>query len=100
VKRRRGITDGGPADQLVHYREADWISPKELDPYPAGVDDPPEIRWERARRAWSREARSLAELNALWPRDLVSPPMPDPRVERDLMVALLHPQLRDQRKPR
>jgi hypothetical protein len=95
----RGITDGGPAEALVHYRESDWIGPNELDPYPGGVDDPPAVRWSRARRAWSRGARSLAELNMLYPDDLVSPPEADPRVEGDLVLAL-HPTLREQRRPR
>jgi hypothetical protein len=97
--KRRGITDGGPPEQLVHYREADWVGPNGLDPYPAGIDDPPAVRWSRARRAWSREARSLAELNALYPDGLVSPPEADPRVEHDMALAL-HPTLHEHRKPR
>jgi hypothetical protein len=96
--KRRGITDGGPAEALVHYRESDWIGPNELDPYPGGVDDPPAVRWSRARRAWSKGARSLHELNALYPDDLVSPPEADPRVEHDMAVAL-HPTLHETRSP-
>jgi hypothetical protein len=97
--KRRGITDGGPAEALVHYRLDDWIGPNELDPYRAGIDDPPAVRWSRARRAWSRKARSLAELNMLYPDDLVSPPEADPRVEGDLVVAL-HPDLARAPRPR
>jgi len=66
--RARGIGGGGaPPEPLVHYREADWASP----------DD-----WDEARKAWARRARSLDEINALYPIDLVMPPTPDPREAR------------------
>ena len=60
--KRRGVTDGGLPEQLVRYREGDWVGPNVLDPYPHGVDDPPAVRWSRARRSWARHARTLAEL--------------------------------------
>jgi len=70
MARQKDDSAGGDAvlfERLVHYREADWASPDE---------------WDEARKAWGRRARSIDEINALYPSDLVMPPTPDPREER------------------
>jgi hypothetical protein len=77
--KRRGGADGEVPRELLYFDEADWIGPNELDPRDPYID-PPAARWSRARQLWvRRNARSLADLNALYPADLVMPPQLDPR---------------------
>lgn len=79
MKRRDGGEDG-PPDRLLHYRAEDWPDPHE---------------WSRARRAWMRQhARTLTDVDRLYPPDVVFPPDTDPRFERRLAIAL-HPRIRE-----
>lgn len=84
--KRRGAGDGEIPEKLLEYRAEDW----------AAEEDAPDRAWSRARREWSRRnARTLADLNALYPPDLAGPPDSDPRIEQRLMVAL-HPTIAEE----
>ncbi|MGH3484743.1 MAG: hypothetical protein ACRDPQ_16110 [Nocardioidaceae bacterium] len=83
--KRRGYADGELPERLIHYRAGDWVGRNDLDPQPERATDPPPARWSRSHRAWARNARSLDELNALYPPDLVMPPEADPRIDRDVL---------------
>ena len=72
--RRRGATDGGGVPPAYLLSLPVWIAQgHSADPMQAALD------WERARDEWTRGARSLDEINALYGPGFDPGPQVDPR---------------------